>query len=426
MIKENVSDIEEFFDCMDDFEEIKSTNPWPVIESSRPSDFKKSLDSKKENVLKSITSHESFKQYKTISTDFFMSLPKVLKFEKKKKLNFEFQDFRMIQEVNLYNKENTDKWILKFSKDSKYLCVAGKNIVSLYEISTTNPDSLVMFKPTPSVLSANSEITCIAWTVDSFLLSGSVDGIVCKWKKDSEIPVKIFEHCEDINAIESHPTNSQIFITACADCIIRLYINDEVVGYYQTTTIPTVLAYDSLGERVAVGLNKGEVMIYQTYQNDKLRLKHTILCKNSKGIYSKGRKVCGVAIDGPYVLISTNDSRIRVYHNEVLLHKYKGHKCNNLQLPISFNEDKSLILSGSQNGKIYIWNSNLKATHFIKFREYEALTIRKHPKNEFAMFLPDKVLQFFRTLHKYQSSTVKNVIISVGSKDTLKIFANLT
>ena len=161
MIKENVSDIEEFFDCMDDFEEIKSTNPWPVIESSRPSDFKKSLDSKKENVLKSITSHESFKQYKTISTDFFMSLPKVLKFEKKKKLNFEFQDFRMIQEVNLYNKENTDKWILKFSKDSKYLCVAGKNIVSLYEISTTNPDSLVMFKPTPSVLSANSEITCI-------------------------------------------------------------------------------------------------------------------------------------------------------------------------------------------------------------------------------------------------------------------------
>ena len=87
MIKENVSDIEEFFDCMDDFEEIKSTNPWPVIESSRPSDFKKSLDSKKENVLKSITSHESFKQYKTISTDFFMSLPKVLKFEKKKKLS---------------------------------------------------------------------------------------------------------------------------------------------------------------------------------------------------------------------------------------------------------------------------------------------------------------------------------------------------
>ena len=57
-------------------------------------------------------------------------------------------------------------------------------------------------------------------------------------------------------------------------------------------------------------------------------------CRNRRGKFSAGRKVSGIAfLNKQEFLISTNDSRLRVYNladvNRIK-YKYKGHKNENL------------------------------------------------------------------------------------------------
>ena len=65
-------------------------------------------------------------------------------------------------------------------------------------------------------------------------------------------------------------------------------------------------------------------------------------CKNRRGKFSSGRKVSGVRfLNSNEVLISTNDSRLRLFNLEdyIQKYKYKGHKNENLQIEPFLNED---------------------------------------------------------------------------------------
>ena len=83
-------------------------------------------------------------------------------------------------------------------------------------------------------------------------------------------------------------------------------------------------------------------------------------CKNRRGKHSSGRRVSGVKFigKGNEVLISTNDSRLRLFNLEdyTQKYKYKGHLSENLPIEACVNETMDYIVCGSEDGNVYLWD----------------------------------------------------------------------
>ena len=406
---------DEFFDCCSDADEL-----------SHLFQKKKTSESKRESIVKSISSHSSIRSsLKNINPQYIPSLPKVLNLKKHNKPDCEFSNLRLMQEITLFNSNSTKAWTLKFSQDSLHLSVTGQHIISIYDVQTSVCEIPILFKPTPKIFTYDSdEITCTSWAADNSIFSSSVNGLVAQWHIDEEKPIACFTHPGEVSAVECLPQNSEVFVTACVDLIIRVFsTRTGIIGYYQAVSAPSCLAFDETSKKMAVGTQKGEVMVYNSLPTGKFRLMHVLVCRNSKGIYSGGRRVTGIEIRGEYVLASTNDSRIRLFRHGVLVHKYKGHKNQRIMMPVSFSEDMKYILSGSQTGSVFIWNSMYDQEITIKLKQYENFQPRYKKSDEYAMFLSTKVMDIFRNIYRSQGAFLKNIIISAGAQGNLLIVA---
>lgn len=81
--------------------------------------------------------------------------------------------------------------------------------------------------------------------------------------------------------------------------------------------------------------------------------------KNRRG-RGKNKKITGIQAvpNAPQqTLITSNDSRIRVYNSYQLLCKYKGLHNANTQIKASFSEDGQHIICGSDDGACFVWNN---------------------------------------------------------------------
>lgn len=88
-----------------------------------------------------------------------------------------------------------------------------------------------------------------------------------------------------------------------------------------------------------------------------------IQCKNKRKnfLLSKGKKVTNIQfIDNQFLLVTTNDSRIRMidlFNNQQVL-KYKGFRNDKIHIKSDYCFEREMIVSGSEDGKIYLWNKN--------------------------------------------------------------------
>ncbi|CAK4643035.1 unnamed protein product [Aphanomyces euteiches] len=87
-----------------------------------------------------------------------------------------------------------------------------------------------------------------------------------------------------------------------------------------------------------------------------------IECRNARGATRKGRKVTGIEFspEGKYFLVSTNDSRMRLFSvdNYSRVCKYKGLVNNYLQIKGRFSQDGDYVICGSENAQVYIWTKS--------------------------------------------------------------------
>jgi hypothetical protein len=176
-----------------------------------------------------------------------------------------------------------------------------------------------------------------------------------------------FKHSDFVTSIQFHPRDDRFFLAGSLDSKIRLWsIPDKSVAHWtQANELITSVAFTPDGKTSIAGCLSGACIFYET---DGLRQQTQMHVRSAHGKNSKGSKITGIqALNYPpndpngdvKVLVTSNDSRVRVYNlrDKSLELKLKGAENTSSQIRASFSDDARYIISGSEDKKAYIWST---------------------------------------------------------------------
>lgn len=289
-------------------------------------------------------------------------------------------------------------WATEFSRDGKYLAAAGKDaIVRIWAVISTPEERrlqeeeeasaghigerlsapVFMERPVKEFPGHTNEILDLTWSKNNFLLSASMDKTVKLWHMSREECLCTFKHKDLVTKVAFHPMDDRFFIAGSLDMTLRLWsIPDKTVAFsVHLPDLITAVAFTPDGKLAIAGLLNGMCMIYET---EGLKFHSQIHAKSSRGKNSKGSKITGIqAMTMPLtsggsggtepgevkIMVSTNDSRIRVYNlkDGSLDVKFKGHENACTQISASFSDGAQYVISGSENRKTFIWKMGATA-----------------------------------------------------------------
>ena len=194
-----------------------------------------------------------------------------------------------------------------------------------------------------------------------------MDKTVRLWHVSREECLCCFKHSDFVTSIQFHPRDDRFFLAGSLDSKLRLWsIPDKSVAYWnQVPDLITAVAFAPDGKTAIAGCLNGLCLFYET---EGLKYQTQIHVRSAHGKNAKGSKVTGIqAINYPpedpdaevKLLITSNDSRIRVYNlrDKGLELKLKGNENSCSQIHASFSDDAKYIICGSEDRKAYIWST---------------------------------------------------------------------
>ncbi|CEO98319.1 unnamed protein product (mitochondrion) [Plasmodiophora brassicae] len=364
-------------------------------------------------------------------------------------------DMSALKQLQVLNFHNGPVWTMKWSPCGNYLATAGQDAIiriwlvcggdAKIEDSTLVPSAPSMsafgqrvLHPSPyrEFAGHKSDIIDLAWSRSSFLLSASMDKSVRLWHVSRTQCLSSFQHADFVTAVAFHPTESRRFLSASFDKKLRMWdiLDHRVVDWAQTPLMITAAAFNPSGRLTAAGLYNGQVVFYQS---DGLKYFTQIDCRNRHGKHKRGRKVTGLQFtgDGKQILISTNDSRVRLYDMDdySMTMKFKGHENESLQIRAHFSEDYQYIISGSDNSDIYVWSTSKDYTSAIKGPSIMRKSNDRNDSYEYfkahsgivtvALLAPERTL-LFATRAAPAGGPIRHIIVSSGYDGRIKVFEN--
>ena len=301
-------------------------------------------------------------------------------------------------------------WATEFSKDGKYLATAGRDhVVRIWAVLSTPEErgaheedeaanggaeerlSAPVFRDQPikEFQGHTGEVLDLSWSKNNFLLSSSMDKTVRLWHMSRPECLCTFKHKDFVTRLAFHPQDDRFFLAGSLDTMLRLWsIPDKAVAFSaQLPDLVTAVAFSPDGKVAIAGLLNGLCMFYET---EGLKFSAQIHVRSSRGKNAKGSKITGIqtmAIPPPSqagnlsskapsttstsrtstdltgqgevrVLITSNDSRIRIYNlrDKALDLKLKGHENTCSQIAATFSDDGKHVICGSEDRKAFIWS----------------------------------------------------------------------
>ncbi|PHH88961.1 hypothetical protein CDD83_6813 [Cordyceps sp. RAO-2017] len=301
-------------------------------------------------------------------------------------------------------------WAAEFSLDGRYLAVAGKDqTVRVFSVLSTpderraheedeeNQDpgngerlSAPVFRsrPTRQFDGHTGEVLALSWSKNNFLLSSSMDKTVRLWHASRDECLCVFKHNDLVTSIAFHPTDDRFFLAGSLDAQLRLWsIPDKNVAFSaQANEFITAVAFSPDGKTAICGVLSGQCLFYET---EGLKLHFQIHVRSSRGKNAKGSKITGIrtarmpadAEDGDVkVLVSSNDSRVRIYslRTRMLEVKFRGLENQSSQIHARFGDDGLYVISGSEDRRAYIWGAGHPEADLKDKQPYECFDA--HPE----------------------------------------------
>jgi WD repeat-containing protein 44 len=280
-------------------------------------------------------------------------------------------------------------WATEFSKDGRYLAAAGRDqVVRVWAVISTPEErqaheheedassatggerlSAPVFRSTPvrEFKGHTSDILDLSWSKNNFLLSSSMDKTVRLWHISRQECLCTFKHKDFVTSIAFHPTDDRFFLAGSLDSVLRLWsIPDKTVAFWnQLPDLITAVAFSPDGKTAIAGVLSGLCLFYET---EGLKYHTQIHVRSSRGKNAKGSKITGIRTitfppedpDGDIkVLITSNDSRIRMYNlrDKSLEMKFRGLENTSSQINATFSDSAEYIICGSEDRKAYIWST---------------------------------------------------------------------
>ncbi|KDN53648.1 WD40 repeat-like protein, partial [Tilletiaria anomala UBC 951] len=161
------------------------------------------------------------------------------------------------------------------------------------------------------------DVLDISWSKNNFLLSCSMDKTAKLWHISRDECLCTFAHLDFVTAACFHPKDDRFFISGSLDGKLRLWNipAKKVQASQEVPGLITACTFTQSGATACVGTFSGAALFYET---ERLTYSTSIAVRSSSSKNARGRKITGIepvwTPDGSEkVLITSNDSRVRVY-----------------------------------------------------------------------------------------------------------------
>lgn len=264
-----------------------------------------------------------------------------------------------------------------------------------------------------------------------------MDKTVRLWHISRRECLCIFQHIDFVTAIVFHPKDDRYFLSGSLDGKLRLWNIPEkkVTMWNEVSSLITTANFCHNGKFAVAGTYDGKCIFYTTEQ---LKYYTQIHVRSTRGKNAKGSKITGVEpLPGEdKILVTSNDSRIRLYdlRDLTLTCKYKGCTNNSSQIKASFSPKSKYLICGSEDHFVYIWKTQHEFYKFSSARRdrndyWEAIKVHNATVTA-AVFAPNPSL-FIRSKRQESDSskeieeTPRQVMVTADFTGAIKVVLNL-
>lgn len=197
-----------------------------------------------------------------------------------------------------------------------------------------------------------------------FLLTAGMDKQVSLWSTSvPNTPLMLFPHPDVVSSIAVHPKTDKLFVTGCIDGRLRQWtLEGEKVSTSIDLPHPiTAVCFTTTGQSVVAGTASGHLYIYTFDDQQQFKYHSQIHVRSRRGVNAAGiAKVSGLqCVDGengdPLILVTTNDSRVRLYRLRDKEVKVKFHGITNEDSQLKAVIKNDLVCCASEDGRVGLW-----------------------------------------------------------------------